>query len=85
MVECLQKYIAGGLVVQESGNKELKALITNTNYDFVEWAKDNIETNFDYLKSAVYDNFTNYYPDFAKMKRKTLTIWLKQFDKYKQW
>ena len=85
MVECLQKYIAGGLVVQESVNKKLKALITNTNYDFVEWAKDNIETNFDYLKSAVYDNFTNDYPDFAKMKRKTLTIWLKQFAKYKQW
>ena len=85
MVECLQLYLKHGLIEQEAKNKLLKGLIVNTNHDFVEWAKDTIETNFDYSKSTLYFDFTTAYPDFAKMKQKTLTIWLKEYAKYKSW
>ena len=85
MVECLQMYLRDGLIDQEATNKLLKGLIVNTNHDFVEWAKDTVETNFDYSKSTMYLDFTTAYPDFSKMKQKTLTIWLKEYAKYKNW
>ena len=64
MVECLQMYLRDGLIDQEATNKLLKGLIVNTNHDFVEWAKDTVETNFDYSKSTMYLDFTTAYPDF---------------------
>lgn len=85
MVECLQMYLKEGLIEQEAKNKELKALIVNTHHDFVEWAKDTIETNFDYLKAGLYEEFTTAYPDFKWLKQNTLTIWLKEYGKHKKW
>lgn len=85
MVECLQMYLNGGLVAQDSKNKGLKHLIMTTNHDFVEWAKDYVEVSTDYLKDTLFDDFTNDYSDFMKMRRKTLTIWLKEYAKYKEW
>ena len=66
MVECLQMYLRDGLIDQEATNKLLKGLIVNTNHDFVEWAKDTVETNFDYSKSTMYLDFTTAYPDFLR-------------------
>lgn len=85
MINCLQYYIANGLVKSETKNLELRKFINETSQDFYEFAlvDKSINHNIRIVKNELYDRFIMEYPDFKKwLKINTLTKWVQKYAKF---
>lgn len=86
MVECLQKYLANGLIEQNAKNIHLRKFIAETSMEFFDWINDrqNLTLNVRHDKIEVYNRFVEDYPDFKKwLQRKTFSIWVKKYSSYR--
>ncbi len=84
MIECLQFYLKRGLVTYEYVNLEKKKLIDETAPEFVEYSEC-LETNKEYDKKELYEDFKKEYQDFDKLTQRKFTQWLKVFGKLKNY
>jgi len=85
MVECIQKFLKHGLIVQESNNKEKRRFISTTCMEFHEWMEDmhNFPYNVRVLKKTAYDDFVSEYQDYKRLSRKRFHNWVEKFAEYK--
>lgn len=66
------------LVESEQINLNRSKLITETNEDFYEFAKDNIVMGVKYDKNVLFNKFKKAYVDYGMLTQKTFTFWLKK-------
>lgn len=89
MLTCLQMYLINGLVSHEFKNLETRKLIKETSFEFYEWANiENIPLNERHVKTFLYNNFLEEYPDWKKynLSQKRFWIWIEKycdFNKFK--
>lgn len=82
MVNCLQSYLASGLVRQNAKNIKLRKFIAETAMEFYEWAKEaeNLPLNVRNEKTQYFNTFTDEYKDFQKwLQRKKFNTWIQKF------
>ena len=82
MIECLQKYLASGLVKQNAKNIKLRKFIAETSMEFYEWAREteNLPLNIRNEKTEYFNKFTDEYKDFQKwLQRKKFNIWIQKY------
>lgn len=89
MVDCLQFYLANGLVAHEFHNLHTRKFIKETNHEFYEWSKPentNIKFNVRESKTELYNNFISDYPDYAqgkyKLSQKRFKSYLDKFGEF---
>jgi hypothetical protein len=82
MIECLQFYLANGLVEYAHINLELKKLIDATSPEFIEFA-DGVSLDQPHDKKDLFTEFKSEYQDFEKMTQGTFTKWLKIYARVK--
>lgn len=83
MLKCLEAFLQHGLVASEHVNLKLRKLIAATCQEFVEFAGEEIPVNEELEKKDIFGRFIEEYPDFAKMRQRTFTGWLREYAKYK--
>ncbi len=82
MVNCLQSYLASGLVRQNAKNIKLRKFIAETAMEFYEWAKEaeNLPLNVRNEKTQYFNTFTDEYKDFQKwLQRKKFNTWIQKY------
>ena len=79
MAECTQLYLANGIIEAPTINLELKRLIQNSEYEFVEWAKENIDLNKEYDAKLLKASFCDEYEDFFALGQREFNNWLKEY------
>jgi hypothetical protein len=84
MIECLQFYLRRGLVYYEFVNIDKKKLIDETAIEFVEFSEE-LETNKEYDKKELYEDFKKEYQDYDKLTQRKFTQWLKIFGRLKEY
>jgi hypothetical protein len=86
MINCLQLYLAEGLVKVEFTNAKLRKFIATTNANFKDWSDElPFQLNVRVDKKAMYEKFVSEYPDNKKIHQRTFTKWIKSFAIYKDW
>ena len=86
MINCLQLYLAEGLVKVEFTNAKLRKFIATTNANFKDWSDElPFQLNIRVDKKAMYEKFVSEYPDNKKIHQRTFTKWIKSFATYKDW
>lgn len=86
MIECVQYYLANGLVKYESNNLETKKFIKETSHEFYEYASevDAIPVDFKIIKRSKYEEFLTEYPDCKKwLSQKRFSQWIDSYAKFK--
>jgi hypothetical protein len=87
MINCLQYYLANGLVKSKTNNLELRKFINETSQEFYEYAlTDNmIKNDIRITKSEALNEFHNEYPDSRKfVTNRTFIKWIKKYCDYKK-
>ena len=87
MINCLQYYLAKGLVKHEFHNLELRKFIKSTSFEFNEWIEEagNIAFNQRLSKQDLFNKFTEDYQDYKRLlTQKRFTMWLYQFATFKK-
>jgi hypothetical protein len=75
MLYFIQCFINWGLVESPNINIAKRKLIQETKPEFVEFA-ELIPRDKELLKSSIFNDFTDKYPDFQDLKQRTFTKWL---------
>lgn len=86
MLTCCWLYLKDGLIEYSRRNVAERTLIDDTHRDFVEFAKESLETgSFD--RNELYDKFRKQYTDFNNDKFTTNTFrkWLTYYADFKNW
>lgn len=79
----IQYYLQKGELVESTPiNIKLSKLKSQTNDDFVEFAKANIILGVRYDKNGLFQTFKASYPDYASLTQKTFTFWLKKWGSF---
>jgi hypothetical protein len=82
MVHCLQLFLNNGLVRQNAKNIKMRKFIAETAMEFFEFVKDEevVLRNERLDKKAIFEKFTEEYPDFKKwLTRKKFNLWVQKF------
>jgi hypothetical protein len=82
MVHCLQLFLNNGLVKQNAKNIKMRKFIAETAMEFFEFVKDEevVLRNERLDKKAIFEKFTEEYPDFKKwLTRKKFNLWVQKF------
>jgi hypothetical protein len=87
MIDCLQFYLAHGLIKHQYQNLQTRKYIKETSYEFYEWVEDgNIPTNVQINRTEKYEEFIKEYPDFNspkfKLSQKRFTMWIESYAKF---
>ena len=85
MINCLQYYLANGLVKSKTNNLELRKFINETSQEFYEFAlTDNcIKLDARIGKNELLNEFYNEYPDSKKyVTNRTFMKWIKKYSEY---
>lgn len=87
MIECIQFYLANGLVGYESKNVASNRLAQTTSEEFFEWTeKQQFELEKRYKTKELFEEFKlTYYGEDSKFNQRGLTKWLKQFASTNGW
>ena len=88
MIECLQYYLANGLVEGETLNLETRKCIKETNWEFYEWAAEgNLPVGLYFDRNEKYEEFLSEYPDHNspkfKLSQKRFKQWVDAWAKLK--
>lgn len=79
MVQCIQIYMANGLIKQNAKNLKLRKFIIETAIEFNEFACE-LPENERLFKTTIFENFTTEYIDFKKwLTRKKFNIWVQKY------
>ena len=85
MIDCLQLYLAEGLVKVEFTNTKLRQFIASTCTEFNEWISEGqIQLNYRCTKKEMYDKFIAEFPDKKTIHVKTFNKWVKAYANYKE-
>jgi len=82
MIECVQFYLANGLIQHDFTNLELKKFINKTSREFYEFSNDpdNIPLNVRVYSQKIYEDIIAEYPDLKKwLTRRRLKMWIDLF------
>ena len=95
MIECLQLYLAQGLVESEFVNLKIRQLSAATSHDFIEWCgltkdstkNDKLSVGIKIYKNELYFDFIGEYPDYSPKSKMTISRqvfykWLYAFAEY---
>lgn len=88
MIDCVQYFLANGLVKSDFLNLETRKYIKETSFEFFEWAsEENLPFSERISKKDKYDDFVSEYPDTKKwLTQKRFAAWLESyatFNRYK--
>lgn len=86
MINCLQYYLANGLVKSETKNLVLRKFINETSQEFYEFSikENSLNHNQRLVKGEIFDRFVFNYPDFKKwIKTNTFNKWVKKYAAFK--
>lgn len=81
MLLCCKFYLRRGLIESEFINLNLKKVIANTGFAFVEYLSETIKLNKKYNKAEVFDDLCNEHPSYSKWGQRTFTINLRKYYK----
>jgi hypothetical protein len=97
MIQCLQNYLATGLVKSKFVNLKIRHLSQETSHEFIEWVGlvDNVDrssiipTNVRLYKNELYNNFVDEYPDYSARGRMSISRtkfyrWLTAYANFKE-
>lgn len=81
MIDCVQFFLANGLVKSDFMNLETRKFIKETSFEFFEWAnEDTLPFAERISKKEKYDEFTGEYPDTKKwLTQKRFAAWLESY------
>ena len=90
MIECLQYYLANGLVKSEYQNLDTRKYIKETSIEFHEWVEEGNLPFGKYInRIEKYEEFLSEYPDWNsakfKLSQKKFKLWIDSYAKYKRW
>ena len=85
MIKCCQLYLKKGLVHYKLVNLKKRKLLDETAIEFFDFAESKILPGEEYDKKLLYDQFLEEYPDFNRIKQRTLTSWFRLYAEYKGW
>jgi hypothetical protein len=96
MINCLKNFLRTGLVKSKFVNLKIRQLSAETSHEFIEWCGllDENNKNIDLveglrlMKSPLYSDFINEYPDYAPKAKMTITMqafnrWLHSYAVFK--
>ncbi len=86
MINCIQYYLANGLVKSGTNNLELRKFINETSQEFYEWTNDgSIDINCRIGKNEVLNKYCEEYPDARKfVTNRTIMKWIKKYAEFKK-
>jgi hypothetical protein len=87
MINCLQYYMANGLVKSKTNNLELRKFINETSQEFYEYvlSENGIKHNIRINKIDALNEFHTEYPDSRKfVTNRTFMKWIKKYCDYKK-
>ena len=84
MIQCLQVFLQNGLIQSEPLNLQLTKLISKTNEDFPDWAKEYIQLNEKYDKRRLYERFIAVFPEYSRISQRDFTMWLRAWGAFIQ-
>jgi hypothetical protein len=84
MIECLQLFLAKGLISCAFKSLETKKFQKETSIDFHEWVLDaELPENTRFNPTPFYEQFTTEYPDERKFSQKRFSQWLDAYAKFR--
>jgi hypothetical protein len=75
----IKHYLRQGLVISQPINLRLSKLIHQTNEDFVDFCRINIEPDIRYDKRELYMKFKHEFPEYGSLTQRVFTEWLKRW------
>lgn len=86
MINCVQYYLANGLVKSKTNNLELRKFINETSQEFYEYTNDNgIKHNIRIVKNEALNEYHTEYPDSKKfVTNRTFIKWVKKYAEFKK-
>lgn len=83
MLQCVQQYLADGLLASEDPNYELKKLLDEVDYNFYDFMEE-VERNTQISKKDLFTKFKEQFdPDFNNLSLNKWTKWLVQYCTFK--
>lgn len=83
MLQCVQQYLANGLLANEDPNYELKKLLDEVDYNFYDFMED-VKRNEQLEKKQLFQQFKEQFdPDFSNLSLNKWTKWLVQYCSFK--
>jgi hypothetical protein len=83
MIHCIKTYLERGLISVDSGNYQLRKLLSYVSEDFYQHCEA-LQLNKEYVKKELYTEFkTAYAPDFDQLKLNTFSKYLHAYCEYK--
>ncbi len=85
MMDCVAAYLQKGIMQPDALNLNERKKLEETSREFVTWmeGKDAVfKDGEEFDKKELYEDFKGGYPDFANMKQRTFTNWLRTYCLY---
>jgi len=85
MLDCVATYLKKGVIQPDALNLNERKKLEETSQEFVAWMESKEEVFKDgeeFDKKELYEDFKGRYPDFATMKQRTFTNWLRTYCLY---
>lgn len=81
MFNCVQLYLKNGIIRTAAVNLPTKHIVNQTAQELIDFAS-NLPHHKQIEKKQVHADFISAYPDFIKLKQRTMTDWIRKYAKY---